>query len=128
MRAQFELTQNISIPVGNLIYLIVSAKISYWSTMTLMTVMTLSTKVYTQWPFFIQNFNVKFQIFHALRAYFKIFSIFNWKRQFLLKIWQDLPQMPPLFLESSHQLTHTHQWPLFFYEILHKIPLVFILQ
>ena len=88
------------------------------------------TTVHTKWPL---NFNVRFQIFRALCASFKTFVNFMLKRRLFTRIWQNLHQMTPYFGKFTQKRpnfveSHT-QWPLlFFYEILHRMPPVFVFR
>ena len=90
------------------------------------------TTVHTQWSFFFQNFNVKFQIFRALCAHFTIFVNFQLKKaNFHWNLTKFTPNDPFLekFRLKQANFGTTPNDPLFsIMGILYQMPFVFVLR
>ena len=86
------------------------------------------TVVHTQWAFF-KNFNIKFELFHSLRAHFESFFVNFQKKKCRFSVRFDLiyTEWPPIFGKFTPKKpnifgSHT-QWSPFVYKIYTKCPL-----
>ena len=77
--------------------------------------------------FFFHNFNVKFQIFRALRPHFKIFANFQLEKvnfhSNLTKITPNDPLLWEVHTKKGPLFGISHPMTPFYYQILHECPL-----